>query len=303
MSLITKISKLFAKSEPKHQLGIAFRQDALAFCFSSDQGQFQYQQTPIVKGEQLAALEQMLSGDDLASQGHLILAPNQYQIVAIDKPEVPEEELLGALKWQVKELVSISPDDMIVDYFSGPTLSGGSEKINVVCAQKSELKKIVEMFDDSAVYLKSIATEEFAFASLVPFQEQATMLVCQQPNEEVLILIVKHGCIYFHRRLRGYTQLASKSMEELTFGTIDSLSLEIQRSSDYFERQLKQAPIREIQLVLPIKTQEFIATKLAENTNTSVQVFEFKEEHKDKTMYATAIGATLLNKMEVKANA
>ncbi|NMP31921.1 hypothetical protein HII17_10115 [Thalassotalea sp. M1531] len=303
MSFITKISKLFAKTEPRHQLGIAFRQDALAFCFASEQGQFQYQQTPITNGEQIAALAQVLSVDNLSSQGHVILAPSQYQIVAIDKPDVPENEIISALKWQVKELVTIAPEDMILDYFSGPTLAGGAEKINVVCAQKSFLKSVVEEFENSAVYLKTIATEEFAFASLVPFQEQAVMLLCQQPNEEIVILIVKHGCIYFHRRLRGYAQLSAKSIEELSFGAIDSLSLEIQRSSDYFERQLKQAPIKEIQLILPVKTQDFIATKLAENTNTPVKAFEFDQAHLDKTMYAAAIGATMLNQLEVKANA
>jgi MSHA biogenesis protein MshI len=231
-----------------------------------------------------------------------VIAPSQYQIVQVDKPEVPEEEMLSALKWQVKELVTIPPEDMILDYFSGPVLAGGSEKLNVVCSQKSVLKVLVEALDDSDINLKTISTEEFAFASLVPFQEQALMLVCQQPNEEIVILIVKLGRIYFHRRLRGYAQLGAKTMEELSFGAVDSLSLEIQRSSDYFERQLKQAPIKEIQVILPIKTMDYVVTKLGENTNTPVVAFGFEQQHQDKPMYAAAIGATKLNQMEGLSN-
>ncbi|REL31813.1 hypothetical protein [Thalassotalea euphylliae] len=294
MSLTSKFSKLFRGKKVAHQVGLAFRHDALAVCYATDQGDYHYHQFPVTNGDQLAALEQFASEGKLSAEGHLVLAPAQYQIVQVDKPNVPTDEILSALKWQIKDLVTIPPEEMILDYFSGPTLSGGAEKINVVVSTKSALQAIVEKMSGSIVELTTISTEEFAFASLVPFQEHAVLLVCQQPNEEVVILIVKHGRIFFHRRLRGYAQLASKTMEELSFGAIDSLSLEIQRSSDYFERQLKQAPIKEIQVILPIKTQNYIVTKLAENTNTPVNAFVFSEQHQDKAMYAAAIGASQL---------
>ncbi|WP_448553232.1 hypothetical protein [Thalassotalea montiporae] len=294
MSLTSKFSKLFRGKKVAHQVGLAFRHDALAVCYATDQGDYHYHQFPVTNGDQLAALEQFASEGKLSAEGHLVLAPAQYQIVQVDKPNVPTDEILGALKWQIKDLVTIPPEEMILDYFSGPTLSGGAEKINVVVSTKSALQAIVEKMSGSIVELATISTEEFAFASLVPFQEHAVLLVCQQPNEEVVILIVKHGRIFFHRRLRGYAQLASKTMEELSFGAIDSLSLEIQRSSDYFERQLKHAPIKEIQVILPIKTQNYIVTKLAENTNTPVKAFVFSEQHQDKAMYAAAIGASQL---------
>ncbi|REL36690.1 hypothetical protein [Thalassotalea euphylliae] len=294
MSLTSKFSKLFRGKKVAHQVGLAFRHDALAVCYATDQGDYHYHQFPVTNGDQLAALEQFAIEGKLSAEGHLVLAPAQYQIVQVDKPNVPTDEILSALKWQIKDLVTIPPEEMILDYFSGPTLSGGAEKINVVVSTKSALQAIVEKMSGSIVELTTISTEEFAFASLVPFQEHAVLLVCQQPNEEVVILIVKHGRIFFHRRLRGYAQLASKTMEELSFGAIDSLSLEIQRSSDYFERQLKQAPIKEIQVILPIKTQNYIVTKLAENTNTPVKAFVFIEQHQDKAMYAAAIGASQL---------
>ncbi|MFD2167765.1 type IV pilus biogenesis protein PilM [Thalassotalea euphylliae] len=299
MSIKTKITQLFAKAESGHHIGLAFRQDALAYCLLSTDGSVEHQQIPITDNEQEPAIKQLVSQDNLSSQGHVVLAPTQYQIVQVDKPNVPEEEVLGALKWQIKELVTYPPEDMVLDYFTGPTLAGGAEKVNVVCASKDNLKSMVQLFEDSDITLKTITTEEFAFASLVPFQEHAVLLLCQQPNEEIIILIVKMGRIYFHRRLRGYAQIATKTIEELSFGAIDSLSLEIQRSSDYFERQLKQAPIKEIQLILPIKNEQFIATKLAENTNTPVGVYPFDVLHQDKAMFGAAIGATQVDKLEV----
>lgn len=291
MSLKSKFSKLFAKAESSNKLGIAFRKDALSYFYQSADKKYKTNQLPIVNGSYISALKELTEKEPLRAKAQLVLSAEQYQIVQIDKPSIPEEELNAAIKWQIKDLVTVEPEDMIVDYFSGPTLAGGKEKINVVCAKKSELSTILSAFDNSELTIDSIITEEFAFAGLVEFKAQPVLLVVQQPNEEVHILIIKEGNIYFHRRLRGFAQLGSKTPEELGFGTIDSLSLEIQRSMDYYERQLKQAPIRDIELVLPVKTEAYIATKLAENTTATVNVLVIDEDILANKAMAAAYGA------------
>jgi MSHA biogenesis protein MshI len=187
---------------------------------------------------------------------------------------------------------------MILDYFDGPTLAGGHDKINVVCVAKNDLVALVAIFNDAQLNIKSITTEEFAFASLLPLQEDAVLFVCQQPNEEINLLIVKNGQLFFSRRLRGFAQIANKSEDELTRDIIDSLSLEIQRSTDYFERQLKQAPIKIIEILIPMEKEAFLASKLAENTNVEVKLFTMPETLESLRGSAVAIGATQLNFME-----
>ena len=81
-------------------------------------------------------------------------------------------------------------------------------------------------------------------------------------------------------------------------GTIDTLSLEIQRSSDYFERQLKQAPIKSIEILLPVEHEALLARKLAENTNVEVKLFAMPPAMEHLRGSAVAIGATQLNFME-----
>ncbi len=292
MSFLTKFSKLFSKTEFPDTLGLSFRKDALSCFVQSNESEIKTSQVPVEQENYLSAIESFCDKNEHIANVHLVLSASQYQIVQVDKPNIPEEEINAALKWQIKDLVTIEPENMIVDYFSGPKLAGGGEKINVVCAKKQELMAYLSMFDDELV-VTSITTEEFAFAGLTPKQEQATLLLCQQPNEEVLILIIKDGHIYFNRRLRGFSQLGSKTREELDFGSIDSLSLEIQRSMDYFERQLKQPPIKEIQLLLPIKTESYIATKLAENTTASVNVLPLNEEVINNKAYAAAYGVVV----------
>lgn len=241
-----------------------------------------------------AAIIESEAKENLAGKCHIVLNGQQSQIVQVDKPTVPAGEINSALKWLVKDLVSISPDNMVLDYFYGPVLAGGKEKINVVCSPLNELKQIVSAANQGNMGVVSITIAEFAFANLLPIQNDASLLVCQQPNEEVILLIVKQGKLYFHRRLNGFSQIGNKSEDELTMTVIDSFALEIQRSSDYFERQLKQAPIKDIKVLLPINTESFFARKLAENSHLPVSLLALPEPYQAHREYASAIGATMI---------
>jgi MSHA biogenesis protein MshI len=299
MSLITKITSLFSKIESSHQVGVALRQDSLAYCFIPENSATKQQELPLKNNSYQELFISLISGHQLSGQCHLVLSASQYQIVQVDKPSVPDAEVCAALKWQIKDLVTISPDDMVLDYFNGPTLSGGIEKINVVCASMSALKEMIAPLLENDLLLKTITTEEFAFASLLPVQDDACLLVCQQPNEEVVLLIVKQGKLFFHRRLRGFAKISTRSEDELvSMGTIDALSLEIQRSTDYFERQLKQAPIKAIKLIVATPTEKFLVTKLAGNTNIPVSILALPDSFNADRGNAAALGATMLNTAE-----
>jgi len=297
MSIITRIKNIFSKIASDDLIGVALRQQSISYFVKKSNEHrcesIENKINPIVN-----AIKVLLNDKSLAGQCHLVL-PNAYsQIVQVDKPNVPDLEINAALKWQIKDLVNIAPENMVVDYFDGPILSGGQQKINVVCVAKNDLVELVTALTDDDLDVKCITTEEFAFASLLPIQQDAVLFVCQQPNEEVNLLIVKDGQLFFSRRLRGFAQIAGKSEDELSMGTIDALSLEIQRSSDYFERQLKQAPIKVIEVLMPLKHEAFLARKLAENTNVEVKLFAMPLTLENFRDSAVAIGATQLNFME-----
>ena len=182
------------------------------------------------------------------------------------------------------------------------------KKINVVCAPLDELKKLVAATEQGNVKVSAITTQEFAFANLLTPQHDANLLVCQQPNEEITLLIVKQKQIFFYRRLRGFAQIATKTADELSFSIIDDISLEIQRSTDYFERQLKQAPIKEIKVLLPIALESICVEKLAQNSAVPVSLLELPHPYHEHREYAAAIGACLedipySNEAEVLAGA
>ncbi|MGB2742182.1 MAG: hypothetical protein WBC60_16695 [Cognaticolwellia sp.] len=298
MSIITRIKNIFSKAKSADAIGVALRQHSISYFIKKPNEN----QCEIIDNKAYSivqSLKHLMHTQSLSGICHLVLSNAHSQIVQVDKPNVPDSEINAALKWQIKDLVSIAPENMVLDYFDGPTLAGGHEKVNVVCVAKNDLIEFITSLNDDDLSIESITTEEFAFASLLPIQQDATLLVCQQPNEEINLLIVKNGQLFFSRRLRGFSQIANKSEDELAMSVIDALSLEIQRSTDYFERQLKQAPIKTIEILLPVKTEAFLARKLAENTNVEVTLFAMPPTLENLRGSAAAIGATQLNFMEL----
>lgn len=304
MSLLTSINNIFSKNQSNQLIGVSLRHDSVAVCSLPHLTKTSHQDNtassgaifkvkPVNQLDFSGAIIDLHADLSFAGKCHIVLSDQQSQIVQVDKPKVPSAEINAALKWQVKDLVTIPPDNMVLDYFDGPLLAGGKEKVNVVCAPIDELRNIVAATNEDGSEVISITTVEFAFANLLINQNDACLLVCQRPHDEIILLIVKQGKLYFHRRLRGYKQIADKTEDELSTTVIDNLALEVQRSSDFFERQLKQAPIKEIKVLLPMSTEGFFARKLAENSHIPVTLLALPEAYQQHREYAAAIGATM----------
>ncbi|WP_169902812.1 MSHA biogenesis protein MshI [Paraferrimonas sedimenticola] len=178
----------------------------------------------------------------------LVLAPPHYQIVTLDRPKVANDELAPALLWAIKDLVTLSVDDIHYDYFSAPVVS--SNKVNVVIVSKSWLSKVLQSAADHQINISHVVIEELALTHLFSGEESARMLLSQLPEQEMLLTVVKDGELYLQRRLRGFNQLANAQSSELEQDVADRLSLEVRRSMDFFESQLRQPPVSSINLLL-----------------------------------------------------
>lgn len=192
-----------------------------------------------------AVLAKLVAG----SYVQLILAPEFYQLVQLDKPALNEVELLQALPWQVKDLVTIPAEDMIADYIDLPGYNAQQAKINVVVARQSWLRQLVHCISHADKQLGSIQPAEWLAHHLIPVSRQPCMLIIHQPEQEVLLQIVLDGQLYFSRRTRGLSKLHLLSVDDLQGDMLDRLLLELQRSMDYFESQLKQPPVRDIRVL------------------------------------------------------
>lgn len=293
MSLTRKFSALFNKSQSVGKLAIALSQSSIAVCFSSSSSQeLRFAKITISANQPIAPnVEKLLTEHDCTGECQLMLSATHYHTVQIDKPDVPDNDLIAALPWLIKDLVPVAPEDMVLDYYISPVQAISANKINVVCTSLANLKPITDTLYEQGLLVKGITTVEFAFANLLGVSEDAKLLLCQQSGEELIILIVKEGKIFFHRQLRGFSQIGTKTREELGFGVIDSLSLEIQRSIDYFERQLKQAPIKQIHVLLPVRDEQSIIDLLGQNTHLPVKSLTLDNTSEEARAMAACYGA------------
>lgn len=209
----------------------------------------------------------------------IVLPPNRYQLLQIDKPSIPDEELAVSLGWHIKDLVTIPQEELIADFFHVPVkVPMQGEKVNIVITSRKTVMPLIEVFNNKKVELDGIVPEEMVIRNVIGNQETASLLLSQQLNEETALQIVKKDQIYFARKLRGFNRIHEYAPQELVDGLTDSLSLEVQRSMDYFESQLKQAPIKEILLALPSKHQQLIAEQIAQHFQTEVKVMSVVNE-------------------------
>ncbi|MDX1678793.1 hypothetical protein [Arsukibacterium sp.] len=203
----------------------------------------------INQGRWQLAVQEMLAKVSKSMALTLIIPPAMYQIIQLEKPAIAETELLAALPWQIKDLTDIALDELVLDYIDLPAAPGQPDKINVVVSGKSQLQELVALVTDAKLQLQQILIEEWLIHELIENADHAALVLMHQPDQDVLLQVIRQGQLQFSRRLRGFSRLHQYSESELQQGVFDNLLLEIQRSMDYIESQLKLPPVRNIHLL------------------------------------------------------
>lgn len=219
------------------------------------------------------ALKSYVEKNNLANtQCNLVFSISKYQLLQLDKPAVEDSELNQALQWAVKEQL-FSDDELVIDYFDPPAATSNIQKLNVVAISKRDIIEVRDGVIKAGLALNIIGIEELATCNLVPPSDDAVITLKQEEGGQLSLNIVKQNKLYFSRRLRGYENLANFSHEELKMGVVDNLSLEIQRSMDYFESQLRQAPVKKVYISLDTSHQDALAEFIKEVIFVSVEKF------------------------------
>jgi MSHA biogenesis protein MshI len=201
---------------------------------------------------------------------NIALSISMYQQLQLNRPAVEDAEINQALQWTIKEQLS-SDDEFTIDYFEHPAADG--EKLNVFAIKTEDIKEIRDGILNACLALNVIGVEELATCNLLPPSDDAIITLKQEDGGQLSLNIVKRNQLFFSRRLRGYENLANFSQEELELGVVDNLSLEIQRSMDYFESQLRQAPVKKVYISLNTIHEDALADMLKQVIFISVEKF------------------------------
>jgi len=255
------IQRRFKKTSKYHSVGIEYGADEIYIVALQT-----------IDGQLTWVKQQKFDWDDwqdslknyVAQQGlnntkcQVTLAISKYQLLQLDKPAVPNAEINQALQWTVKEQL-FSDGELAVDYFDLPAAAANAKKLNVVALGRNEIEALRDGIIEAGLRLVGISIEELTTCNLLPPSDDAAIVLHQNPGEQICLSIVKKGLLYFSRRLRTYENLANFSVQELQMGIADNLALEIQRSMDYFESQLRQAPVKQVYIALDTMHQDALA--------------------------------------------
>ncbi len=269
-SLFSRLA-FWRKQADEQALGVYIDSESVTvYSPSQEQGQEQVATFPVEGANWsncFAAIQKQFGSAKL----QLCLSANFYQIMLADRPNVPEPEMNQALLWSVKDLVTQPVSDIHLDYFESPLES--VVKVNVVVVERSMMSALVLAASQYGFEVIGISIEELVMANLFPDDSQAKLIISHQANQELMLTVVRQNQLYMQRRVRGFSQINTATAEELGFGSADNLSLEIQRSMDFFESQLRQAPVASIELMLEGEV-EALASLVTVNFGQAVNIIQ-----------------------------
>ena len=261
------------QTKANHCVGIYFRPDMIAVVVMNKSGLQQLGSKKISSSEQWpSALAEIVEQYQLKrSRVYAVMSQHYYQQLQIERPNVPDEELVSALPFAIKDLISEPLHELVLDYYHVPSVTMMADRLNVVYSQKSVIQRAVDTVANVGLTLTHIGIEELSMANLLTNTGETQMLIYQHSADDVLISVVRDNALYFSRHLRGFQSLYQQTKVMDTF-LLEGLGLELQRSLDYVVAQLKIADVSRIRLALPCANVHEIAAQIGDSLGRKVTV-------------------------------
>lgn len=181
---------------------------------------------------------------------HSVLPLGTYQLLLVDMPKVPANEIKHAVRWQIKDLIDFHIDDAVIDVFDAPPsgAGGAQEQVYVVVTRSSQIQQISEIVQQQGLSLEVIDIPELALrniASRLPDQDQGIALMYLEVDRGVIALC-RDNTLYLARTIElGHASLLNADPDQRAM-VVSSLALEVQRTMDYYDRYYQQAPINQL---------------------------------------------------------
>lgn len=236
--------------------------------------------------DQEALLAQLKSEHQLDSYAcNIVLTPDEYQLLQVESPDVPNNELNSAIRWRIKDLIDFHIDDAVIDLISVPGEHASADRsVQVIACRKSVIQRYVDQLHAKKYVLSTIDIAELSGRNLLQLQSKQN-----DANEAVALLnlwgdyarisLYLNDDLYLSRSSSiGLHTLShifeNETIDDTSLAVIDSLALELQRTFDYYESHSRQTPIQQ----LFIQCNEPFSSKMAEliQQRTGINTQEIK---------------------------
>lgn len=168
-----------------------------------------------------------------------LLGENEYRLVQLEAPSVPQEERIQALRWRLKDVVDFPVDNAAIDVAEIPTEGGRQASVFAVVAPASVIGERMRFFHDKKLPLEAIDIPEMAVRNVAALFEEANrgLAFLALTQNEGLLTITYRGELYLSRRIEIASAALAQADDERRGQMLERLALELQRTLDNFDRQ------------------------------------------------------------------
>jgi MSHA biogenesis protein MshI len=217
-----------------------------------------------------SSLEKLRRETDIGSHDvTALLAPGEYQILLVEAPNVPIEEMKTAVRWKIKDGLNFHIDDATVDMVRIPTSKFGSgrpQSLYAIAAANSVIQERIGLFEQAKLDLDVIDIPEMAQRNIAALfeREDRALVMLAFDDYGGLMTFTAGGELYLSRRIEISVGQLLDADENLREQYRDRIATELQRSLDYFDRQYNNLAVDMVLVCVPDNTGlvEFLASEL-----------------------------------------
>lgn len=171
-----------------------------------------------------------------------MLAGGEYQMLTVDAPNVPRDELKTAVRWRLKDMLDFHVDDATIDVLDIPVDASGMARghsMFAVAARNAVIQARQALFAGSDMELTVIDIPEMAQRNIsaVLETEGRGLAMLSFDGDGGLLTITFKGELYLSRRIDVTLQQLLEPDTDKQQACFDKITLELQRSLDHFDRQ------------------------------------------------------------------
>ncbi len=199
---------------------------------------------PLELGESVGTAARQLAHRLGASgaQAAVVLAPDAYQLLLIEQPNVAAHELRDAVRWRIQEYIDFPAEDAVVEVFPFPESAGRGRApmVFVAAIPRARLEETVSAaraggFTPTVIDIMELALRNVAMRAY-PSPEHGIGLL-RITASSGLVNVTRGDELFLSRRISGVpNSLEGTAWDEFK----DALLLQVQRSIDYYESGLGQ---------------------------------------------------------------
>ncbi|GAB3451997.1 hypothetical protein GCM10027321_00140 [Massilia terrae] len=207
-----------------------------------------------------------------------LLGAGEYQLLAVDAPNVPADEMKTAVRWRLKDLLDFPVNDATIDVLdisADPNAAVRPQRtMFVVAARNAVVAARQKLFGEAKVGLSVIDIPEMAQRNIAAMLEpEGRGLAMLTLGDDGGLLTVTYGAeLYLSRRIDISLASLADADDERRHQAFDRITLELQRSLDNFERQFSFVSVSRL-VVGPSEAPD-LANYLSSNLYMPVDVLD-----------------------------